>query len=79
MKGIWGIYDNDSGTWLGDDKGVIRHDDETMARLAAQVMSKMIDCNCTHGKLPDDLRYKDEVPILKDALTVIKELESGQI
>jgi hypothetical protein len=79
----YGLYDTEGGVWMGDDDGPKLFEDESLARIAAQMMDVQLgqDPGRTRAKPFDELpkRKRDEVATRMSSEEAISRLENGRL
>ncbi len=79
---MWGIYDTQDDSWLGDEQGPKLFEDEVLAKVSAQVTSAQLGGNPTRCRAREydgsGTRYKGEHKTLRSAHEALKGIERGR-
>lgn len=80
----WGIFDTVDELWLGDDQGPRLFEDETVAKIAAQVADVRLRQDLGRSRAKEFpkggyLKVKDELELKMSGLEAIKRIERGAL
>lgn len=80
---LWGIYDFEAKAWLGGNEGPKTFEDETLAKIAAQIFAGQLMLPVTRIRAkeydPAPMRLRDSVDIKMSTAEALKKIEQEWI
>lgn len=83
MALMWGLLDTQDNTWIGNDAGPVLHEEEWMAKVAAQVADIQLGQEPGRTRAREfpaqrNLRLKETVDTKMGPLEALEGLEEGR-